>query len=158
LNADLLIIGAGPAGIAAASEAARSGASFNLIDETGRAGGAIGLAYETRGIPFVADRGLPQPTRSAWCTRAAEHGNCRAPGAKRPRLVEGHVGASNDRDLQRDRILDVRRAAGPRGLQERRESRNGWNHGSGAGGDHDGPRAQLLPALGAGDHAPGLFG
>ena len=56
MNADLLIIGAGPAGIAAASEAARSGASFNLIDETGRAGGAIGLAYETRGIPFVADR------------------------------------------------------------------------------------------------------
>jgi len=56
VTADLLVVGAGPAGIAAASEAARSGASFNLIDETGRAGGAIGLAYETRGIPFVADR------------------------------------------------------------------------------------------------------
>ncbi len=56
VTADLMVVGAGPAGIAAASEAARSGALFRLIDESGRAGGAIGLAYETRGIPFVADR------------------------------------------------------------------------------------------------------
>ncbi len=50
-NATLVVVGAGPAGVAAAVEAARLGASPVLLDESGRAGGTILAAMEVRNLP-----------------------------------------------------------------------------------------------------------
>jgi thioredoxin reductase len=50
------VIGAGPAGIGAATEAARQGSRPLLLDRSGRAGGTIRIAHEVRNLPFVADR------------------------------------------------------------------------------------------------------
>lgn len=83
--ADLLIVGAGPAGIAAASEAARSGASFRLIDESGQAGGAIRWAHETRGIPFVPDRAPGESVASLLRDEARRLG-----GVERASIVAVH--------------------------------------------------------------------
>jgi len=51
----LVVLGAGPAGIAAAVEAKRSGADVVLIDPSGVAGGTIAVAHEVRNVPFVGD-------------------------------------------------------------------------------------------------------
>jgi thioredoxin reductase len=51
----LAIVGAGPAGIAAAAEAARLGVRPLLLDATGRPGGTIRIAHEVRNIPFLGD-------------------------------------------------------------------------------------------------------
>lgn len=56
MSLDLLVIGAGPAGVAAACEASRLGASFAIVDATGEAGGTIRFAHEARNIPFLEDR------------------------------------------------------------------------------------------------------
>jgi thioredoxin reductase len=50
------IIGAGPAGIGAATEAMRQGVRSLLLDRSGRAGGTIRIAHEVRNLPFVPDR------------------------------------------------------------------------------------------------------
>lgn len=52
----LVVVGAGPAGIAAATEAARQGFRPLLIDASGRAGGTIAVAHEVRNVPFLPDR------------------------------------------------------------------------------------------------------
>lgn len=52
----LIVVGAGPAGIAAAVEARRSGATVVLLDPTGVAGGGIRVAHEVRNVPFLPDR------------------------------------------------------------------------------------------------------
>lgn len=49
----LAVVGAGPAGVAAAAEAARQGACPLLLDASGHAGGTIRLAHEVRNIPFL---------------------------------------------------------------------------------------------------------
>ncbi len=49
MNPDLLIVGAGPAGLAAAVEASASGLSVTLLDEHAAPGGRIWQALETRG-------------------------------------------------------------------------------------------------------------
>jgi NADPH-dependent 2,4-dienoyl-CoA reductase/sulfur reductase-like enzyme len=49
LSLDLLIVGAGPAGLGAAVEAAERGLSVMLLDENGAPGGRIWQALETRG-------------------------------------------------------------------------------------------------------------
>jgi len=51
----LAIVGAGPAGIAAAAEAVRLGVRPLLLDATGRPGGTIRIAHEVRNIPFLGD-------------------------------------------------------------------------------------------------------
>ena len=56
MSLDLLVIGAGPAGVAAACEASRLGASFAIADARGEAGGTIRFAHEARNIPFLHDR------------------------------------------------------------------------------------------------------
>jgi len=53
---DLIVIGAGPAGVAAACEASRLGASFAIVDARGEAGGTIRFAHEARNVPFLEDR------------------------------------------------------------------------------------------------------
>jgi|GEM_PF-3074408 len=50
------VIGAGPAGIGAATEAARQGFRPLLLDRSARAGGTIRIAHEVRNLPFVPDR------------------------------------------------------------------------------------------------------
>ena len=50
------IIGAGPAGIGAATEAMRQGVEPLLLDQSGRGGGTIRVAHEVRNVPFVPDR------------------------------------------------------------------------------------------------------
>jgi thioredoxin reductase len=50
----LAVIGAGPAGVAAASEAARLGFTPLLMDMSGRAGGIISQAFEVRNFPGSA--------------------------------------------------------------------------------------------------------
>ncbi len=49
MNPDLLIVGAGPAGLAAAVEASAVGLSVTLLDENAAPGGRIWQALETRG-------------------------------------------------------------------------------------------------------------
>ncbi|MFW5741544.1 MAG: NAD(P)/FAD-dependent oxidoreductase [Myxococcota bacterium] len=49
---DLVVVGAGPAGVAAAAEAARQGVRPLLLDVRGVAGGTISIAHEVRNIPF----------------------------------------------------------------------------------------------------------
>ena len=49
----LVVVGAGPAGIAAATEAARLGAKPLLLDSTGTAGGTIAMAYEVKNCPIA---------------------------------------------------------------------------------------------------------
>jgi thioredoxin reductase len=51
-----IVIGAGPAGLAAAVEAARQGVETLVLDASGRAGGAIRLAHEVRNVPFLPAR------------------------------------------------------------------------------------------------------
>lgn len=51
-----VVVGAGPAGVAAAVEAKRLGEQPLLLDALGRAGGTIRMAHEVRDVPFVADR------------------------------------------------------------------------------------------------------
>jgi thioredoxin reductase (NADPH) len=51
----LAVVGAGPAGVAAAAEAARQGVRPLLLDSSGHAGGTIRLAHEVRNIPFLND-------------------------------------------------------------------------------------------------------
>jgi thioredoxin reductase (NADPH) len=50
----LVVIGAGPAGVAAASEAARLGFAPLLMDRSGRAGGVVSQAFEVRNFPGSA--------------------------------------------------------------------------------------------------------
>ncbi len=50
------VIGAGPAGIGAATEAMRQGVEPLLLDQSGRGGGTIRIAHEVRNVPFLADR------------------------------------------------------------------------------------------------------
>ena len=50
------VIGAGPAGIGAATEAMRLGIRPLLLDQSGRGGGTIRIAHEVRNLPFVPDR------------------------------------------------------------------------------------------------------
>jgi NADPH-dependent 2,4-dienoyl-CoA reductase/sulfur reductase-like enzyme len=52
---DLLIVGAGPAGLGAAVEATRHGLSVMLLDENGAPGGRIWQALETRGARDADD-------------------------------------------------------------------------------------------------------
>jgi thioredoxin reductase len=52
----LIVLGAGPAGLAAAVEAARLGVEALVLDSRGRAGGTIRLAHEVRNVPFVPAR------------------------------------------------------------------------------------------------------
>jgi predicted TIM-barrel fold metal-dependent hydrolase/NADPH-dependent 2,4-dienoyl-CoA reductase/sulfur reductase-like enzyme len=54
-NQDLLIVGAGPAGLGAAVEAARHGLSVMLLDENASPGGRIWQALETRGAKDPED-------------------------------------------------------------------------------------------------------
>ncbi len=49
----LAVIGAGPAGAAAAVEAARQGVRPLVLDATGHAGGTIRMAHEVRNVPFL---------------------------------------------------------------------------------------------------------
>lgn len=51
----LAVVGAGPAGIAAAAEAARLGVQPLLLEATGQPGGTIRIAHEVRNIPFLRD-------------------------------------------------------------------------------------------------------
>ncbi len=51
----LAVVGAGPAGVAAAAEAARQGVCPLILDSSGHAGGTIRLAHEVRNIPFLHD-------------------------------------------------------------------------------------------------------
>ncbi len=51
----LIVIGAGPAGIAAAVEARRTGSSVILVDRAGRIGGTVSIAHELRNLPFARD-------------------------------------------------------------------------------------------------------
>jgi thioredoxin reductase len=55
-SSKLLVLGAGPAGVAAAVEALRLGAEVLLIDARGRPGGNIRLAHEVRNLPFLPAR------------------------------------------------------------------------------------------------------
>ncbi len=63
--ADLLIVGAGPAGIGAAVEAAAHGLSVVLLDENSAPGGRIWQALETRGAEDADDA-----TALAWIERS----------------------------------------------------------------------------------------
>jgi thioredoxin reductase (NADPH) len=56
----LVVVGAGPAGIAAAAEAARLGAEPLLLDSSGVPGGSVALACEVKNCP-VAERDAPGP-------------------------------------------------------------------------------------------------
>jgi thioredoxin reductase (NADPH) len=56
----LVVVGAGPAGIAAATEAGRLGAEPLLLDRTGAAGGSIALAYEVKNCPVAGRDALGQ--------------------------------------------------------------------------------------------------
>lgn len=51
----LVIVGAGPAGIAAAVESARLGVEPLLLESRRRAGGTIRLAHEVRNLPFAGE-------------------------------------------------------------------------------------------------------
>ena len=51
MHTDLLIIGAGPAGMAAATEATKLGLSCILLDEQRQAGGQIYRNVEAGGLP-----------------------------------------------------------------------------------------------------------
>lgn len=70
---DLLVIGAGPAGMAAATEAARAGLSVTLIDEQPRPGGQIYRGIETAtakrlavlGPDYAAGRSLAESFRAS---------------------------------------------------------------------------------------------
>ncbi len=52
LNVDVCIIGAGPAGMAAAIDCAKAGASVVLLDEQARPGGQIYRAIQADGHPL----------------------------------------------------------------------------------------------------------
>ncbi|MDB4913503.1 MAG: Pyridine nucleotide-disulfide oxidoreductase, FAD/NAD(P)-binding domain protein [Gemmatimonadetes bacterium] len=65
MTADVAVIGAGPAGIAAATRAAQAGMRVVLLDESPRAGGQIWRHRTTAGLPKMARQ---------WIARLAQSG------------------------------------------------------------------------------------
>ncbi len=61
---DVVVVGAGPAGLAAACRAAESGARVALVDDNPVAGGQI----------WRAGGGMPAGPAAAWIRRAERHG------------------------------------------------------------------------------------
>ena len=66
--ADLLVVGAGPAGVAAASQAARLGLQTRIIDRTGIAGGLVANGFLVENYP-----GLEAMTGEALAARLRDH-------------------------------------------------------------------------------------
>ncbi|MEO7456266.1 MAG: FAD-dependent oxidoreductase, partial [Gemmatimonadaceae bacterium] len=66
----IVVIGGGPAGIAAAARAAESGQEVTLVDESPRAGGQIWRHRERTSLPAVARRWLARLDRSGAVVRA----------------------------------------------------------------------------------------
>ena len=67
--ADLLVVGAGPAGVAAAAQAARLGLEVRIIDRAGRAGGLVANGFLVENYP-----GLEAPVPGAeLARRLGEH-------------------------------------------------------------------------------------
>jgi len=64
---DLLVLGAGPAGMAAATQAAACGLSVTLLDEQGEAGGQV---YRAAPAEFSPARPSPDATRGAALRQA----------------------------------------------------------------------------------------
>lgn len=82
LGYDVLVVGAGPAGLAAASAAAEHGARVGVIDDNATAGGQI----------WRQERGrLRSPALQAWLTRAEVAGVELHPGAAVTQIGDGEV-------------------------------------------------------------------
>ena len=65
---DIVIVGAGPAGLAAASAAAGQGRSVALIDSQAKAGGQVWRNDITHGYPAMAERGIKDALSSPGVT------------------------------------------------------------------------------------------
>jgi len=99
---DVLVIGGGPAGLAAATQAARAGAETILLEETGETGGQL-LCFPG-GVVDERERELNAPAVAAELTRDAESAGVRI------LLRHGAVGVYDDEVLAhaKDHVLRVR--------------------------------------------------
>ena len=72
---DVVVIGAGAAGLTAARELVSAGLAVRVLEARGRVGGRAWTDRETFGVPI--DRGcawLHSADRNPWATYAREHG------------------------------------------------------------------------------------
>ena len=87
LHADIIVVGAGPAGLAAAACAAESGKRVLVLDESPRPGGQIWRHRERRSLPVLAQR---------WLERFDRSGAKLISGASVVDITEGTVIADRD--------------------------------------------------------------
>ncbi|ANH05561.1 NAD(P)/FAD-dependent oxidoreductase [Shinella sp. HZN7] len=128
---DIAIVGAGPAGMAAATECARLGLAVVVFDENAEAGGQIYRAIErnTRaGRPYLgSDYGRGAGLWAAFCATAASH----VPSAAVWSLEQQGEGAAALAELRvsvagRSRIVLARRVILATGATERPMPVRGW--------------------------------